>query len=128
MSGRKMVYVCSPLKGDLQTNIALANKHSLYTVQQGYLGIAPHAVCTQYLDDNKPEDRSLGLELGLEFLRYCQEIWVFGNILSQGMRTEIRYAYEKGLPIRHFIFSESGESINYTEVSLIQVNEMLKEI
>lgn len=42
------------------------------------------AIFTQYLDDNKPEERKKGMQMGLDLLDHCDELWVFGNNISEG--------------------------------------------
>ncbi|WP_434738033.1 DUF7768 domain-containing protein [Megasphaera elsdenii] len=32
----------------------------------------------------------------------CDELWVFGEEISQGMSKEICFAEERGIPIKHF--------------------------
>ena len=44
----------------------------------GLLPITSHIYSTQFLDDNIPKERQLGLNIGLELLSECQEMWVFG--------------------------------------------------
>lgn len=62
--------------------------------------IAPHLLFTQFLDDTKPNERSIGLEAGIALLDMCDEIWVYGLVNpSEGMAAEIEYAKEYGIPI-----------------------------
>lgn len=57
----------------------------------GNLPIAPHLYFTQFLgEDNK--ERDLGILMGLELMELCDEVWVFGETISEGMRREIEYA------------------------------------
>ena len=54
------------------------------------------------MDDQKPEDRKRGQEMGRELLRLCDEVWVFDeNGTSEGMRAEIEQASRDGKPIRY---------------------------
>ena len=32
----------------------------------------------------------------------CDELWVFGEEISQGMSKEISFAEERGIPIKYF--------------------------
>ena len=32
----------------------------------------------------------------------CSELWVFGTVISEGMKQEIEWAKEAGIPIRCF--------------------------
>lgn len=69
---------------------------------QAVVPIAPHLLFTQFLDDGIPEERQTGLKQGLELLKYCQELWVFGERISEGMQGEIDVAQELCIPIRYY--------------------------
>lgn len=72
--------------------------------------IAPHIYFTQFLDDDDPQERRLGLDMGLELLKLCSELWVFGNRLSEGMKGEIENAKRLGIPIQYF--NDKCEKLN----------------
>ena len=104
MSGNntKLVYVCSPLRGDVETNIRSARHYCEYVAKEcGSIPIAPHIYFTQFLDDDVSEERDFGLRAGIRLLSECEEIWVFGDTISPGMQSEIRYANAHGIPVRH---------------------------
>lgn len=63
--------------------------------------VAPYLVSLQYLDDEVIEDRELGMEANHECFRrqYVDELWLFGDKISAGMRAEIRLAQELNIPI-----------------------------
>lgn len=71
--------------------------------------IAPHLLFPQFLDDNKPKERELGLFFGNAILSKCAEMWVFGDRISEGMEAEIKRATWKGHRIRYF--SETCEEV-----------------
>lgn len=98
----KFVYVCSPLRGNVERNIRKANGYCLFAAKQSVVPIAPHVMFTGFLDDTIPEERSLGLSMGLELLKRCDEIWVFGERISEGMAAEIMAAEQLDLPIKYF--------------------------
>ena len=106
---RPIVYICSPLRGDVTTNLRNARKYSRFAVKQGYLPFAPHLLFPQFLDDNKPKERELGLFFGNAILSKCAEMWVFGDRISEGMEAEIKRATWKGHRIRYF--SETCEEV-----------------
>jgi len=90
----KIIFICSPLSGDIAENIRKATEYCRTVSDLGYIPIAPHVYFTQFLDDEVFEDREWGLRMGLELLERCDEIWVFGNTISEGMRYEINKAQE----------------------------------
>ncbi len=94
----KIVYICSPLRGDIEQNIKAAKRYCREAVMEGAMPIAPHVYFTQFLDDAVPEERAAGMIMGLEMLRRCEEVWVYGEP-TEGMRAEIAEARKLGMPI-----------------------------
>ena len=97
---KPLIYICSPLKGDVKRNIEKANYYARFAYSQGYIPLAPHTIFTQFLDDKNPKERKDGMAMGLELLEHCAELWVCGTTVSKGMRTEINYARKKQIKIR----------------------------
>lgn len=98
---RKLVYICSPCRGDYEKNITSAEAYSRAAFLKGYIPITPHIYFTRFLNDNKIEERILGMDAGLQLLLMCSEIWVFGiDKPSEGMQKEIALAIRHGIPIR----------------------------
>mgnify|MGYP005801012307 CR=1 FL=1 len=109
----RLVYICSPLRGDIEQNTRRAQEYCAYAADCGMLPLAPHTIFTHYLDDTQPEQRARGLEMGLELLRHCDEMWVMGNTLSEGMQNEMALAERKHIPCLYVPdeFVESGYKI-----------------
>ena len=97
---RPVVYVCSPLRGNVERNIYKAIGYSKYIYRHGGIPLAPHVIFTTFLDDNDPRDRAAGMEMGLELLAICDELWAFGDKVSEGMAGEIAAAEELGLRVK----------------------------
>ncbi len=102
MKQRKTVYICSPLRGACEANIIRANLYSRYAYEQGCLPIAPHAIFTQFLDDHEPSERKAGMQMGLQLLEKCDELWAFGLRITEGMKQEIEAAKKLGIKTRLF--------------------------
>ncbi|MEY8762497.1 MULTISPECIES: DUF7768 domain-containing protein [Clostridium] len=98
----KLVYICSPLRGDVEKNKERANNYCHFAVKEGVLPLAPHTIFTQLLDDDIEEERKKGMNLGLELLKHCDELWVFGNMISDGMKGEIKIAEKLEMPVIRF--------------------------
>jgi hypothetical protein len=96
-------------------NIATAQFYCQFATGQGVVPIAPHIYFTQFLDDDEPNERLMGLEMGLDILRNCVELWVFGNRITEGMRGELEVADQLGIPVIFYTnrcvkrFKEGGE-------------------
>ena len=110
----KKIYVFSPVRGDqnnpleIKNNIARAVMYSRFVYSQGHLPICPHI----YLENatglkseaENPDNRRELLDLGLEMLTLCDELWVFGRRFgdeSSGMRKEVVKALEKGMHVEY---------------------------
>lgn len=102
MQNKPIVYVCSPLRGDIKRNINKAKGYSRFVYAEGGIPLAPHIIFTQFLDDEDEDERKAGIEMGLKLLSVCDEIWVFGERLSEGMNTEIEIAKSLGIIVRRF--------------------------
>lgn len=99
---RPIVYICSPFSGDVDRNVENARRYSRFAVDQGYIPIAPHLLFPQFLDDNDPVQRELGLFFGNALMSKCAEVWVFGSHISSGMEAEISRAKWKNYRLRYF--------------------------
>ena len=97
---RPLVYICSPYAGDIERNTDRARAFSRFAVEKKYIPIAPHLLCPQYL--NEETERWLGLKMGIVFMGKCEEIWVFGDVVSQGRAAEIDKAKRMRKKIRYF--------------------------
>lgn len=98
----KIVYICSPYRGDYAHNTITAQKYCRFAVNMGYLPIAPHIYFTQFMNDRNKSERELGMAMGEQLLEMCDEVWVFGiTNPSEGMAKEILRAAELNMPIKN---------------------------
>jgi hypothetical protein len=99
----KLIYVASPYAGDIKKNIEYAKQACRYVLNEGNAFFCPHLLYPQILDDNNPEERRLGINIGKEFLAKCNELWAFGGHISHGMFEEIEFARGIGIPIKRIM-------------------------
>lgn len=97
---RKIIYICSPCRGNVAVNVGWAKLYTELVLRSGHTPITPHAFYTEYLDDDNPTDRATGLAAGLSLLHRCDEVWIFGNTITAGMQSEINLAYTLDIPVR----------------------------
>jgi len=97
-----MIYICSPLAGDIETNVANALKYCRFAVEHGYFPIAPHCYLPRFMNDGDPAERELAMSFGLRLLSGCRELWIFGSRLSEGMKREVLAAKWRGIKIKQF--------------------------
>jgi len=99
---RPLVFICSPLAGDVEHNLEQARRFCRFAVTKGAIPLAPHLLFPQFMDDSDKIERNLAIFMGLVLLSKCHELWCFGNKISSGMAIELEKAKRLGIPIRHF--------------------------
>ena len=99
-SFKPVVYVCSPYSGDIDRNIANARMYSRFAVAKNTIPFAPHLLLPQYISEE--HERGLAMFMNKVFLGKCDELWVFGNKITEGMAEEIELAGKMRKKIRYF--------------------------
>lgn len=86
----KKIYVCAPLGGNVPENLEKAKIYAEYALRCGAAPVAPHfyALC---LNEHDPKERELGMSAGRSLLWFCDELWIFGDRITKGMRQEIDF-------------------------------------
>ena len=105
----KLIYVASPFSGDVEKNIEYAKNACRTVMDSGPAFFAPHLLYPSFLDDTVPEERKLGMDMGLAALERCDELWAFGPRISNGMAAEIANAEHLGIPVRRMELEETQE-------------------
>ena len=98
----RKVFVCSPYAGCVKENVHNARMYSRFVFLCGCMPITPHLMYPRFLEDKDPKERDAGIQMGLILLDFCNEIWVFGQRISNGMRREIAFAESRGILVRYF--------------------------
>lgn len=96
----KKVFICSPYRGDISGNIDQARRFSRMAALCGYCPVTPHLLYPQFLEDRNAEERILGINLGVELMLSCDQVWIFGEKISDGMEYELGFAKEHKIPVR----------------------------
>lgn len=96
---KKKVYICAPLGGQVNENLQNAIRYTEYALKTGAAPITTHfyALC---LNDHNPVERRMGMEAGQSLLWFCDEMWIFGDTLSAGMKEEIRFCKNLRIPMK----------------------------
>lgn len=105
----KTVYVCSPFRptavseadreAEQRSNIERALKACRILAMMGIQPLAPHLYFTRFLKDELAAERDAGMRFALSWLEQADELWVFGERVSDGMAQEIAKARELGKPM-----------------------------
>ena len=62
---------------------------------------APHLLLPLYMKEET--ERELAMFMNMVFLGRCEELWVFGSDISEGMQMEIKKAQKKNMKIRYLV-------------------------
>ena len=129
---RIKAYICSPLRDDrveaMQRNMLTAKAYMVYAYEVMNCTVAaPHAYLPVILDDDKPDERKLALQFGLQLLELSNIVLVCGNRISEGMKNEIKHAASLNKPIYTFntdMYSEVMEIVNecYGDTELVSLH------
>ena len=99
----KIVYIAHPVGGDVKTNLdKVATIARVISIKERHvIPVAPYYLMCHALDDNNPEERKLGMEMTLAYIKYAKvtELRLYGNKISAGMWKEIELAEHLGIKI-----------------------------
>ncbi|MCX6736437.1 MAG: DUF4406 domain-containing protein [Candidatus Parcubacteria bacterium] len=101
MKTKKTIFVAHPISGDIQGNVEKILKICKEIHNETTIPVAPYLMSLRYLDDSESEERDLGIGANLETFHrgYVDELWLFGDTVSPGMKEEIDLALSLGIPI-----------------------------
>lgn len=94
------VYICSPLGGNVSANIENAKRYARYALECGMAPFIPHFYAL-ILDDRNDKERNIGMNAGLSLLWVCDEVWAFGDEITEGMKKEILFAEKLNIKVRY---------------------------
>ena len=97
----RTIYICHPVGGDVKNNLIKVTEICSNLHNKHIIPVAPYLVSLQYLNDEVMEDRDLGIDANLECFKrkYVDEVWLYGDHISPGMKQEILIVKEYGIPI-----------------------------
>lgn len=95
----KLVYICAPLRGDVEQNIEFARQQAREVFQTGEVPICPHLMFPPIADPGDPNEDQAAREMGLRLLTLCQQVNVYG-VCTAGMQEEIDLARRLSIPVK----------------------------
>ena len=98
----KTVFICHPFQNK-QKNVELTKQYCKLAIEQGCNPFSPALHYPQFLDESVTAQREMGMACGLEVLKWCDELWICGDVITDGMHLEINFAEnpEFEILIRH---------------------------
>lgn len=100
---QKLVILESPFAGDVDKNLEFARAYMKDCFLMGEFPFASHLLYTQkgILDDNIPEERSLGINAGLVWGKFAEITVVYTDFgITEGMKQGIERAKKEGKIIK----------------------------
>ncbi len=106
-------YHADSLEG-IAENVAYARKCMKDSLMRDESPICSHLLFTQCLDDNIPEERTLGIKAGLAWKADKTVVYIDGGVISAGMQIGIDRALAEGRPVeyRKLIWDNKSLTIN----------------
>lgn len=98
--GPKLVYICAPLRGDVEKNIEFARQKAQEVFQAGDIPVCPHLMFPPIADPENPEQDQAAREMGLRLVESCQQVNVYGPEWTEGMWAEVNRAIELGIGVK----------------------------
>ena len=97
---KPLVYICSPYSADPEGNTEKARRYCRFAVDAGAIPFAPHLLLPQFMSE--ATERETVMFFNKVYLGRCEELWVFGSEITNGMAAEIRWAERRNTRIRYF--------------------------
>lgn len=108
-SRKRIAYLAHPVAGDIEGNITsilsilreIRLNASSRPEWQDIIPVAPYIVALQYLSDDEPGERLLGMEENAAYFEsgFIDGLILAGPAISSGMRAEVGLAHSLGIPV-----------------------------
>ena len=118
----QQVFICSPYRGDIEHNIKVAKDAGRLAARTGYVPVIPHLMYPQFLRDDLPDERILGIQLGAELLKASDMMWLIGSKITKGMKYELEIAKKMRIPIRCY-----DEQLNRITPDTLSIDDRVDE-
>jgi hypothetical protein len=99
----KIVYIAHPISGDIKGNLEKIRQivREINLNEPDVVPFAPYWIDCHALDDTIPAERERGIKNDHEFLTrgFIDEMWLFGDRISNGMSHEVAIALKQRIPV-----------------------------
>ena len=96
---KRKIYVSAPLGEDWDEDIENAAKYYEFTLQSECVPVGPHAYATMFGVNEASEIKRLR-QAGMSLIWFCDEIWVFGEQITESMQEEISFGRNMKIRMR----------------------------
>lgn len=112
----KRVIIESPYAGDVERNTIYAKRALLDSLLQGEAPFVSHLLYTLVLDDKEPKERTIGFQCNFAWYEGAEACVVYTDYgISRGMKTGMRFASSRGLPLEERTIGENNEELEGME-------------
>ena len=96
---KRKVYICASSNGDVKKSIQRAMLYTKFALKSNVAPITPQFFALS-LDYNKKDERAIGQSAGINLLWYCDEMWIFGEEITDEMKAEINFCKNLNIKMR----------------------------
>ena len=97
---KKIAYIIHPFRDNKESNEKNMKFIAAVAVRSGTVPIATALYFPHFLNEEDEAERLEGIDGGLTLMECCDEVWLFGFNISEGMKMELDCARELKLPVR----------------------------
>lgn len=102
----KVVYIAHPISGNIKENLESIRRivRNINLSNNDVVPFAPYWLDCHALNDSIPEERERGIKNDIELFNrdFIDEVWLYGDRVSNGMKAEIALAEKLGIPVLDF--------------------------
>ena len=90
---KKKVYICAPMDGDVESVLEQVKGYVNYALKCGVAPVAPQFYLQAMLPDTQTNAEIIR-SAARSLLWYCDEMWVFGNEITETMASDQQFCKE----------------------------------
>jgi len=99
----KIAYIAHPISGDIEGNLERIKKigRKINLEEPNVVPFAHYYFDCHALDDDVPEERERGIKNDIALMKkgFIDEVRLYGDRISSGMRHEVELAHELGIKV-----------------------------
>lgn len=95
----KLIYICAPCGARSRKTLNLPGRKPRRCFCRGMCPVCPHLMFPPFADPGDPAQDQAARDMGLRLVELCQQVNVYGPVLTPGMRAETQRAQDLGIPV-----------------------------
>lgn len=101
-----------------EENIKRLKLYLKFAFDKGVSPFASHGLYPGILDDADLVQRKQGIEAGKEFIKICEQVWVFvvDGVITDGMEDEIRFCMANNISIKWFCADDPKKVVDLMHI------------